>query len=309
MIQELIKFHNFHWYSPVWLMLFLLCLAVLCLAGRGPGSSAAHRPVDPGTDNSRHRRAAGDGSDPWRHGRRMFLPLVPLAILVAYCPLLMKILVPGFLPSYLEYERLTWLFFEFPLMAYVVVTAAGILRQDAPGRSSGSRGSAARSAELTPPLLILAFLFVCFLFSQPDNRRYFTKPENPYKISQEAVDACDIISRDNDGAKAVVCVQLDHSFVRQDDLNTGSLIYYGIRQYDARYEMCRKIIQPRAYREADFTMDGKIPEGTDYYLAPKVKKISRELRRLDYTKVGETSNYNVFRSPTAAAAQISARAE
>lgn len=267
-MKELIKFHNFHWFTPVWLILFLLCLTLLYFAGRE------------GND--------GSGRSGWQRGREAFLPFVPLAMLVAYCPLTISILVPGFLPSYLEYERLTWLFFEFPIIAFVIISLKNDLKAPA-GSEHDLRLKAVRF------LFVAAVLFVCFLYSQPDNSRYFKTPENPYKISQEAVDACDIIRNDNGGAPAKVCVQIKRSFVRQDDLSKESLLFFGMRQYDARYQMRKKIIQPKAYKRDGFTMKEEALTGYDYYLAPKVKVITRELKRLGYARIGATEHYNVFR--------------
>ena len=266
-MQELIKFHNFHWYTPVWLILFLLCLILLCFAGRS---------------------GSGRDSGSWQRGRAAFLPLVPLAMILAYCPLTMKVLVPAFLPSYLEYERLTWLFFEFPLIAFVIISLKNDLKVPE-GSGHNLRLKAVRF------LLVAGVLFVCFLYSQPDNRRYFIHPENPYKISQEAVDACEIIRKDNDGAPATVCVQIKRSFARQDDLSKESLLFFGMRQYDARYQMRKKIIQPKAYNRPDFSIKAGTLKDFDYYLAPKLKVITKELKRLHFIRIGKTAHYNVFR--------------
>ncbi len=91
-MQSIFMFHNSKWFAPIWVLLFALSLIVLWF-----------------------RR------DKWKKGYEVFFWLIILALLIVYCPLLAKILIPRFLPSFAEYERLSWIFFEIPLISYVLI--------------------------------------------------------------------------------------------------------------------------------------------------------------------------------------------
>ena len=247
-MQNVFLLHNSKWYSPIWALLFALSLMLLWL-----------------------------NRDKWKKGYDAFFWLIILAVGIVYCPLLANILIPRFLPSFAEYERLSWIFFEIPLLSYMLVS----LSKDFSKKQSGQ-------------LFIFACLVVLILIGSPDNRNFFQKPQNQYKISQEAIYYSDLINDYSPDGQVVVCVQVDSENDYKSGENLGGNLYYGIREYDPRLILRHMSVHPEQYMDSNFVFPERIPSYVDYYICPKSPVIYQELIRIGYKYFNESENYAIF---------------
>ena len=247
-VQTLLFFHNSNWFYPFWALLFSISLMLLWFY-----------------------------KEKWRKGFNVFFWPILLAVVIVYCPLLAKILVPRFMDSAAEYERLAWLFFEVPLMSYVFIMLTTEFKE--------------RKNAL---IFAMAFLALLFFFGSPDNRNYFKKADNPYKISQDAVTLCNKINALSPQGPVVLSVQLSSidRYYYGDQLD-GAL-YYGIRMYESRFRLKYNCIPKEQYSQDNFQLSNDLPADIDYYLCPKADNLYRELNRLGYIYVDETENFAIF---------------
>ena len=248
-METIITFHNSKWFYPIWALFFTLSLMLIWW-----------------------RRKS------WQKGYDSFFWLVIGATVIIYCPLLASILVPRFLPSWGEYERLAWIFFEIPILVYVVIK----LSEDLKTKKSRC-------------LFLLAILAILILFGSPDNRNYFTKPQNKYKISQDAVTICDKIDQLEPEGKQNLCIMLDSSDAYHSGNGLGGALYYGIRSYSSRFPLTYITVSPEEYLQDNYIMSVKIPSDTAYFVCPKADTVYRELERLGYAYIDESENYSIFK--------------
>ena len=252
-MQTVVLFHNSKWYSAIWALLFALSLILLWF-----------------------RRKQ------WKTGYDVFFWIIVISTGVLYCPIFANILIPRFLPGFPEYERLAWLFFEIPLLSYVLLMLSGDFAK-----------------KHDRYLFIAAFLAVLILFGSPDNRNYFQKPQNRYKISQDAIDICNQLNELSPEGPVVLCIQLESV----DSYNSGTgldgTLYYGIRTYESRFALRYRFIEPERYEKDGFVLANKLRPDIDYYITPKADRIYSELERFGYTYVGESENFAIFRSQKA----------
>lgn len=248
-METIITFHNAKWFYPIWALFFALSLILIWW-----------------------RRKE------WQKGYATFFWLVTGAMVIVYCPLLAYTLVPRFLPSWGEYERLAWIFFELPICVY----AAMNLSEDLESKKSRR-------------LFLLAVLAILIVFGSPDNRNYYSKPQNKYKISQDAVTICDKIDALSPKGKANVCIMLDSADAYRSGNGLGGTLYYGIRSYESRILLTFIAVSPEEYLQDNYTMSVDIPSGTDFFISPKTNTVYRELERLGYTYIDESENYSIFK--------------
>ena len=247
-MQTVVLLHNSKWFSTVWAVLFVLSLILLWS----------------------YRKK-------WNTGYNAFFWIIVISIGILYCPVFANILIPHFLPSYAEYERLAWLFFEIPLISYVLLMLA---------------------AEFTEKrdryLFIAVCLAILLLLGSPDNRNLFRKPENQYKISQDSVDICDKLNSLSPQGQIVLCVQLDSVDVFRYGNGLDGQLFYGIRTYESRFSLRRRYVAPERYQQDGFVLADELPNDIDYYIAPKADRVYRELDRLGYTYIDESDHFAIF---------------
>ena len=249
-MQDILLLHNSKWFYPVWALLFVLSLALLWF----------------------NRKK-------WRQGYDTFFWLIVLAIVIVYCPLLAKALIPRFLPSYGEYERLSWVFFEIPLLSYMLIMLTKSF-----------------STQKIRYIFVAAFLSVLVLIGRPDNRNFFQKAQNQYKISPDAVSVCNKIDALSPDGPIVLCVQFGYWAPYYSGNGTDGTLYYGIRMYDSRFRLHHVYVPPERYSWDVFKISDDLPADIDYYLCPKVDVVYRELERLGYTYVDESENFAIFQN-------------
>ena len=252
-MQTIFLFHNSKWYSPVWALLFAISLVLLW-----------------------YRRKQ------WRKGFDSFFWLIVLSLLIVYCPLLANILVPRFLPSYAEYERLSWIFFEIPLICYMLIML--------------SKEISTKKNRYVFVATIIAFFI---LIGSPDNRAFFQKPLNQYRISPDAITICEKLTEIGSTDKTKIYVQMDSSYAIQTGYGPDGMLYYGIRMYDAKYQLGYVHIPTDDCAQEDFWYPFSLPSDTDYYLCPKVEHLYQEMERIGYSYVDESDNFAIFHNDNA----------
>ena len=246
-----VDFHSLKWGPAIWLVLYLSSLLILWLKRKQ-----------------------------WKEGYDLFFWLAVGGILVVYCPLTYKLLVPGFLPGFGEYERLGYVFYVMPILAYTMTA----LTREQPTR----RRRTLFVAALAALLLTVGHLY---------NWQWFVKPENPYKISQESVDVVQVIREDAGDIHLFVTMQLNSSLRRKSDQYEDYLLYYGIRQYEAQIHLLKCVVPPDTYDDPGFTLTGKLKRYSDYYVGAKgVDCVTSELERAGYVPIGETEHYRILRN-------------
>ena len=247
-MQTIVLFHNSKWFSPIWALLFAMSLLVLW-----------------------YQR------DKWKKAYDTFFWLIILAVIAIYCPLLAKILIPRFLPSYAEYERLAWVFFEIPLISYVLIKLSENI-----------------SDKKSRYLFVACILIVLVFIGKPDNRDFFKKAQNQYKISSDAITICQKMDDISPDGSPILCILLNSHDSYWFGSGLDGDLYYGIRLYESRFRLLYHYASPEEYAQDDYRLANQLPSDIDYFLCPKVNNIYKELERLGYTYVDESENFAIF---------------
>ena len=249
-MQTIIMFHNSKWYSPIWATLFALSLFFLW----------ANRKK-------------------WHTGYDAFFWLIVISVGIIYCPLLSKALVPRFLPTYAEYERLSWVFFEIPLLSYVVIKLA--------------KRIVSKKYRL---LFIAAFLIVLTIVGSPDNRNFFDKPKNHYKIPQDSLVISNKLDELSPDGYLAVCIQVNSVNAYSYGAGFDGAFYYGLRMYNSRLKLRYVVVSQKQYNNPNFTLSDSLSQNKhlDYYICPKAKTIYDELKRLGYCYIDESEHFAIF---------------
>lgn len=179
-----------------------------------------------------------------------------------------------------EYARLSWTLIWPVCVGYVFcdifIKAKGILKKSV-------------------VLMVLAILLYCNLYTDYMGERFgllarFTPAENVYKISQDALDANDIMeahAADDERHRVSVLLYSD-----EEPEDSSFRVYYGLRQYNYKWLMA----QNKGYKNlAEY-----IPS-YGYFIIWKAEK-SEELELYPYEMpetlgdfyIGETENYRIY---------------
>lgn len=247
-MQTIYLFHNYKWYLAIWPLLFALALILLWY-----------------------------NKNRWKEGYTVFFWLSTISVGIVYCPFLATVLVPHFLPSFAEYERLSWVFFEIPLISYILIMLAYCLKE-----------------KKSRHIFVVAFLVVLLLLGGPNNTNFFEKPQNKYKISQDVITVCDKLDTLSPSNPITLCIQLESERIYHSGVGQDGNLYYGIRTYESRFRLMRYYVSPEKYTNNSFKLADALPEEIDYYLCPKNALIYHELERLGYTYIDESENFAIF---------------
>ena len=248
-MQTIMTFHNSKWFYPLWALFFTLSLILLWWRRKD-----------------------------WQRGYLSFFWLIVGSMVIVYCPLVANILVPRFLPSWGEYERIAWVFFELPLICYIFIKLSDDIKE-----------------KKNRYLFIVVFIIILVFFGSPDNRNYFAKPQNRYKISQDAVTICDRIDSLSPDGQIDLCVLVSSPNAFKGGTGLDGTLYYGIRTYASRYTLRYVSVTQEEYSQENYQMNVDIPADTDYFICPKSKVLYRELDRLGYSYIDESEHYSIFK--------------
>ena len=158
-----------------------------------------------------------------------------IQLFIVYCPITVKFLVPSYLNGVAEYSRLAWNLLIVQIIALVMVE---LLMREHQSREQRK-------------LLLLVFVFL-ILVSNRNKGPLFVLPENPYKISSEAVALADTMAKDATPERQLVGIQIPVDDLSVEELSEYGKVYYGIRQYSGQF-----ILSKHRLAEDAYTSDGR----------------------------------------------------
>ena len=130
------------------------------------------------------------------------------------------------------------------------------------------------------------------------NNVYISRAENVYHIPQEAIDVCDIImpEENQERVKGVFPDDLVH-FIRQysDRINMAYGRDYLAPDWIYGDHPIRKVMNQEEIRISELVRLAT-EEKCQYIILEKKKKIVGDFKRLKVFKIGETTNYDIYRN-------------
>ena len=220
----------------------------------------------------------------------LFLPI--FSVIIIYNPIFAKITYGRIFPTYLEYERLTWVMGIPILMAAVLAETVGGLTKKVNRK------------------VFIAIGLVFTLMSQVANplMKQGNFADNVYKLTSEVYTIADELVRDVESEqydisleksdrtsidnRPVVLVQADTDIGSKD----GNEIYYGIRQYTALVKLDQRTIPPSAYNAETFNLAGWQIEGCQYFICVNNDTLRDQAEQLGFELLEETENYLLFKN-------------
>lgn len=204
--------------------------------------------------------------------------------LIFFCPLTAKIIMDYCIGADV-YWRMFWI---LPIPVVIAYAFAASLRETVRWK---------RAALITGMALVIMVTGSAVYTSEN-----FTKPQNIYKLPQEAVDVCQIIredARENgiEEKKAIVVNEL-LSYIRQYD---GSIqMPYGrdaLKGQKLANKNSRKIFKLMCDPQIDWQNLAKSAEkgAYNYLVYFRDEAVEKELQDLGYKRIGEGGGYFVFR--------------
>ena len=232
----------------------------------------------------------------WGVEIKQIVLFVCMSILLYYCPFFARIMIEKFLPSYLEYERLSWLFFSVPIMAYTFVCAYSSVHR------------------VQKKKILLSFVVICLLFGTTKFiTRYFKVADNSYKIPDKSVMVADTIVSDSkcysddtlfgvrqvaldDKGKKVkpkVLVQLDEKI----DYSLGNEFFHGIREYVSPPVLSPVIIPKTAYNSGSFKISNYAALlNYEYFVCTNSEYLRKEAEAYGFVLLAEAEDYVVYKN-------------
>lgn len=227
-----------------------------------------------------------------KHKKICWLLFVPIfVILIIYNPVFAKITYSRVFPSFLEYERLTWVMCVPIVIAFVLADFFGKLEKRRMQR--------------------LMAIFLCFLalISQSDNliMKNGMFPDNVYKISDEVKEIADVLVQDicEDGYdtdlegvtrsdsvyRPAVLVQSDF-----DAGKDGDPMYYGIRQYTSKVTIAQTIIYPDTYNAEGFSLSNYDVMNYQYFVCTNAPMLRAQAESYGFELLYETDEYVLYKN-------------
>lgn len=237
------------WPSAAWILLYAISLILLF----------------------RNRKKWGvDGTSMW-----LFLGI---SVVLYYCPFFAKIMVGSFLPSYLEYERVSWLLFINPVCAFAMVkTFQGVSRQQ-------------------KKRAIVLFAIGGLLISNVNmGIRNYALAENGYKVPDDVVTISEALIEDSGcdevGVKPTVFVQEDADYAY-----AGNAMYHGIRQYTSGPILTKVVIKLDTYEAENFNLLNYSLMNYAYFVCHNVKVFRDQAESAGFTLLVETEDYCLYKN-------------
>lgn len=252
--MSIVRYFHMHRFSDaIWLILFVAALFILCKKGRDDATK-----------------------------RKLFI-FVIINILVVYCPLTAKLLVPAVFPGANEYERLSWTFFIIPITAYAIFSIV---------------------TEGQKKIIIVLVAIVLFLSTGRFSEAMFKKPENIYKIPDESIELVELLDKDakerglfdDDGARVGVAMQMSPMEVISDNMSYTASVYYGIRQYAGEYPLeMLDVNHDKAAERLDWTILDITKIESDYLILEDDEIFNETVPMIGFMKLDETENFVLYR--------------
>lgn len=231
----------------------------------------------------------------WDIKLKKVLLLIGVSIVLFFCPLTVKLIYGHILPGFAEYERLSWLFFVVPTIAYTLVKIIDGLH-----KKQQIKGT-------------IVFIVFCFLLSvSPVITRAYKGTENINKVPDYVIEISDAITNDSGcygekmyGVRQVatdekgksikpgVLVQLDEAYNK----HTGDELKYGIRQYASPLVLNEVVIPETTYNSNSFNI-AKYANLLDYeyFVCTNNEYLRKQAEKFGFELLKETDNYVVYKN-------------
>lgn len=237
------------WISGGWILLFVICLLWMYL--------------------NRKR---------WNDNTKSICIFIGAAVVVVYNPVFAKLMIKSFLPSYLEYERVSWLLFINPLCAYVIVKTIQKLKKE--------RRNKAFVVLLICGLLISNVALVS---------RGYTIPENSLKVPDDVISISESLIKDSSSdaeeSKPQVLVQ-----ETEERDKMGDWMYHGIRQYTSVPVLTKVVIPYEDYIDEDFNLALYGLMDYEYFVCHNISEIREQAQAAGFELLLETDDYCLYKN-------------
>lgn len=218
-----------------------------------------------------------------------------ITILFYFCPFSAKIIQKYFLKGPGEYERIAWLLFIIPVIAYTFVKVLFDLKKNQRVKAS------------------IVFVVLCaFLSGLPFLTKEFKVPENQYKLTDDAIEVSNAITDDancygndqllgtrqvsyDDKGKAIkptVLIQVE----KHDHLASRD-IYYCIRQYASAPVLTPVIIPQTVYNSSSFNISKYANMlNYEYFVCTDNEYLRRQAELQGFELLKKVDNYAVYKN-------------
>ncbi len=231
----------------------------------------------------------------WDIRIKKVLIVVGISIVLFFCPITVKLIFGRILPGFAEYERLSWLFFVVPIIAYTFVKILEDLRKKQRVR------------------LAIAFCICCFFLSVSSfATRGYKIAENPDKVPDYVVAISDAITEDSrcyegeiygvrqvakdDKGKWIkpkVLVQLDEAY----NIHAGDDFKYGIRQYASALVLSEVVIPKTTYNSSSFSLSKYASLfNYEYFVCSNNEYLRKQAEAYGFELLKEVGDYVVYKN-------------
>ncbi len=237
------------WSAAPWILLYVLCLLYMF----------------------RNRKK-------WDVDVKSVLIFVITSTVLYYCPIFAKLMLGSFLPSYLEYERMSWLLFITPICSFTIV-----------------RGIFDVKREKRKRLIIMLMIIGLMISDVTLFSRGYKVADNFYKVPDDVIEICDTLISDTDysdtGVRPNVLVQED-----EDRGLVGNWMYYGIRQYTSIPELAKVIISSDTYDENGFSLNNYGVLDYQYFVCHNNRGMREQAEVNGLELLVETNDYCLYKN-------------
>lgn len=233
------------WPSAGWLLIYVICLLLMY--------------------KNRKR---------WGTEVKSVLCFIGLSILLFLCPFFAKIMTSSFLPSYLEYERMSWLLFIGPVVAYTLVKIISDLK-------SGKR------KKMLASIIVVAILLSNVTFFS----RGYKVADNWLKIPEDALEISEAIMEDATQAKPMVLVQEE-----QDNGLIGNWLYHGIRQYTSSPVLTGLYVSSDTYNQEDYSLIDHGLMNYQYFVCANADSLRTKVEAAGFELMYESEEHLLFKN-------------
>ncbi len=210
----------------------------------------------------------------WGTEVKSILCFIGLSILLFLCPIFAKIMTSSLLPSFLEYERMTWLLFIGPVVAYTLVKIISDLK---PGK---------RKKMLASIIVVAVLLSNVTIFS-----RGYKIADNWLKIPEDVLGISEAIMEDATQTKPVVLVQEE-----QDNGLIGNWLYHGIRQYTSVPVLVPLYISSEEYSTEWFSLINYNLMNYQYFVCTNADSLRTQAEAAGFELIYESDEHLLFKN-------------
>ncbi len=199
---------------------------------------------------------------------------VSLSLLLYYCQIFASVMLRTFLPGYLEYERLSWIFFAREIVAFSFVVLVN-------------------KFDKKKRLLAFAiFLVFCLYLSNTNLITYgFHVPQNLYKLSEDVVEIGDALIAHTSEKKPTVLIQSDSY-----DTNQGDEMFHGIRQYTSNPVLYDVYLSSEEYEAEDFDLSAYGILNFEFFVCHNEVALRNQAESFGFELIKETKKYCLFKN-------------